>query len=262
MPSTRDRAITPHERAAQALRASCRQVLAAGRTQARLRAHAERQTRRASAMLDLGRVIVVRRASVPAFAGASLPATPDPTGSPRTLAQAAPGLRAARRVVPSLSREGLAALHAARRPEASLRRRAQAAIAGMGQKRVAALAQPAALRLIAKGAGHAPRPALLRAASAQAAVRAGARHLSAGAAVSGIARGGGGGTPSAMPRSVRIAPSVPAMGDIYLDKALVGHHLAAAISAEQARAAGRPGATATRFDTTMAVLRPAGAGGW
>jgi hypothetical protein len=49
-------------------------------------------------------------------------------------------------------------------------------------------------------------------------------------------------------------------GNVFLDKQLVGYHLAAAITAEQTRAAGRPNISGSSFNSSMAVLRPSGAG--
>jgi hypothetical protein len=59
---------------------------------------------------------------------------------------------------------------------------------------------------------------------------------------------------------VRQARSKAAAGDVYLDKALVGYHLAAAITAEQTRAAARPNISGSSFNSSMAALRPSGAG--
>ena len=61
-------------------------------------------------------------------------------------------------------------------------------------------------------------------------------------------------------RTVRHRRSAAGAGDVYLDKNLVGYHLAAAITAEQTRAAARPGISGSGFNSSMAVLRPAGAG--
>jgi hypothetical protein len=60
--------------------------------------------------------------------------------------------------------------------------------------------------------------------------------------------------------TVRQPQGKAAAGDVYLDKALVGYHLAAAITVEQTRAAARPNTSAARFNSGMAALRPAGAG--
>jgi hypothetical protein len=51
-----------------------------------------------------------------------------------------------------------------------------------------------------------------------------------------------------------------AAGHVYLDKTLVGYHLAAAITAEQTRAAARPNVSGASFNSSMAALRPSGAG--
>jgi len=61
-------------------------------------------------------------------------------------------------------------------------------------------------------------------------------------------------------RTVRPPRSQSAAGDVYLDKALVGYHLAAAITAEQSRAAARPDISGASFNSSMAALRPSGAG--
>ncbi len=61
-------------------------------------------------------------------------------------------------------------------------------------------------------------------------------------------------------QTVRPPAAGPTAGDVYLDKALVGYHLAAAITAEQTRAAGRPNIAGAGFNSSMAALRPAGTG--
>jgi hypothetical protein len=61
-------------------------------------------------------------------------------------------------------------------------------------------------------------------------------------------------------RTVHQSRAGATVGDVYLDKALVGYHLAAAITAEQTRAAGRPSISGAAFNSSMAALRPAGAG--
>ena len=61
-------------------------------------------------------------------------------------------------------------------------------------------------------------------------------------------------------RTVRAAQAKATAGDVYLDKTLVGYRLAAAITAEQSRAAARPNAASASFNTSMAVLRPSGFG--
>lgn len=61
-------------------------------------------------------------------------------------------------------------------------------------------------------------------------------------------------------RTVRQPQAKAAAGNVYLDKTLVGYHLAAAITAEQTRAAARPNFSGTNFNSSMAVLRPSGAG--
>jgi hypothetical protein len=61
-------------------------------------------------------------------------------------------------------------------------------------------------------------------------------------------------------QTVRPPAAGQTAGDVYLDKQLVGYHLAAAITAEQTRAAGRPSISGAAFNSSMAALRPAGAG--
>lgn len=61
-------------------------------------------------------------------------------------------------------------------------------------------------------------------------------------------------------RTVRQERGAGAPGHVYLDKALVGYHLAAAITAEQTRAASRPNISGSGFNSSMAALRPSGAG--
>ncbi|MDP9055896.1 MAG: hypothetical protein M3N34_00990 [Pseudomonadota bacterium] len=61
-------------------------------------------------------------------------------------------------------------------------------------------------------------------------------------------------------RTVRQPQSTSAPGHVYLDKSLVGYHLAAAITAEQTRAAARPNVSGASFNSSMAALRPSGAG--
>ena len=61
-------------------------------------------------------------------------------------------------------------------------------------------------------------------------------------------------------RTVHQAPRQAAPGNVYLDKTLVGYHLAAAVTAEQTRAAARPNGWGASFNGSMAALRPAGAG--
>lgn len=61
-------------------------------------------------------------------------------------------------------------------------------------------------------------------------------------------------------RTVRQARGTASAGDVYLDRNLVGYHLAAAITAEQTRAAARPGISGSSFNSSMAALRPSGAG--
>ena len=60
-------------------------------------------------------------------------------------------------------------------------------------------------------------------------------------------------------RTVKQTPTTAAAGDVYLDRALVGYHLAAAITAEQTRAAARPSISGSSFNSSMAALRPSGA---
>lgn len=69
--------------------------------------------------------------------------------------------------------------------------------------------------------------------------------------------------PAATPgfqRTVRQPQAKAAAGHVYLDKTLVGYHLAAAITAEQTRAAARPNISGSLFNSSMAALRPSGAG--
>ncbi len=61
-------------------------------------------------------------------------------------------------------------------------------------------------------------------------------------------------------RTVRQAATTAPAGNVFLDKNLVGYHLAAAITAEQTRAAGRPNISGSSFNSSMAALRPSGAG--
>ena len=61
-------------------------------------------------------------------------------------------------------------------------------------------------------------------------------------------------------RTVRAPESKAAAGNVYLDKALVGYHLAGAITAEQTRAAARPSISGASFNSSMAALRPTGTG--
>ncbi len=65
---------------------------------------------------------------------------------------------------------------------------------------------------------------------------------------------------SGLRRTVRPPQVKAAAGDVYLDKALVGYHLAAAITVEQSRAASRPNTASAGFNTGMAALRPTGWG--
>ncbi len=60
-------------------------------------------------------------------------------------------------------------------------------------------------------------------------------------------------------RTVRQHRGAAPAGHVYLDKALVGYHLAAAITAEQTRAASRPNISGSAFNSSMAALRPSGA---
>ena len=60
-------------------------------------------------------------------------------------------------------------------------------------------------------------------------------------------------------RTVKQTRATRAAGDVYLDRALVGYHLAAAITAEQTRAAARPSISGSSFNSSMAALRPSGA---
>lgn len=61
-------------------------------------------------------------------------------------------------------------------------------------------------------------------------------------------------------QTVRPPAAAQAAGNVFLDKQLVGYHLAAAITAEQTRAAGRPNISGSAFNSSMAALRPSGAG--
>ena len=61
-------------------------------------------------------------------------------------------------------------------------------------------------------------------------------------------------------RTVHQPRAAAPVGNVYLDKTLVGYHLAAAITAEQTRAAARPSISGSGFNSSMAALRPAGAG--
>ncbi len=61
-------------------------------------------------------------------------------------------------------------------------------------------------------------------------------------------------------RTVRQPQARAAAGHVYLDKTLVGHHLAAVITAEQTRAASRPDISGARFNSSMAAFRPSGGG--
>lgn len=169
--------------------------------------------------------------------------------------RAAPGAKAHRGEKSLLAEPRLAlsmlAQHRPRRPGGPTERpgaRAPAVIAVLGPR----LAAPVGQRLAARAAMRSDTPYRMASPTAPAPAT-GARHRHAVPA-------GQQTTAPGFHRTVRPPQSKPAAGHVYLDKALVGYHLVAAITAEQTRAAGRPNISGSSFNRSMAALRPSGTG--